>query len=126
MANSDMGRGPEMGSNPEEESKLPDADFIKKQTVVIGGESLIVGLTPEQAKALLKFAEKNEIMGDKERDNEMKIAKTPLSEHEKKALKDQNFIMPENGETIYLGHTTDAHEALFKAMGIEIKGEEKE
>ncbi len=121
MANSDMGPRPE-----EEESKLPDADFIKKQTVVIGGESLIVGLTPEQAKALLKFADEKGLNRGEEEDNKIKIAKTPLSEHEKKALKDQKFIMPENGVTIYLGHTTDSHEALFNEMGIKIKGEEKE
>ncbi len=93
---------------------LPSKQFIIKQTVLIGGELLIVGLSPDQAGAILAFAKQKRVEGEGE--NKIKRAH-PLQEFEIDELKKKGCTVPEESIALYLGHTVDCHKPLFSALG---------
>lgn len=74
---------------------------------------MILGLSPQQAEALQKYAEEKGVMGEGE--NRMKLAE--LSASDVSSFKTQGF-MDEDSVTIYLGHTSECHKPLFESLGI--------
>lgn len=97
---------------------LPNKEFVRDHTVLIGGEVLMVGLTLEQANEIQRFASDHGVVG--EGHNRMKVADSPLDDFEKKMFRERGLDIPENSLTLYLGHTTNCYKPLFKALDIVI------
>lgn len=98
---------------------LPTKDFIHTQTKLMGGEVYIVGLTPQQAAELVRFAEDKNIKGSGY--NEMREANPPLSDDDIQTIRNQGYVMPDNAVNLYLGHTTECYKPLWQAFGIKTK-----
>lgn len=94
----------------EGEGKLPDKEYIKKQTRVVGDEVLIVGLMPEEAQALLRFGEENHIS--------LKMSDQPLFPAEISDLKKNGVNIPDGSVEILLGIGVGSSDALFEALGV--------
>ncbi len=98
---------------------LPSREFIKNQTAFAGGEVFIVGLTPQQADALLKYADQKGIREVGR--NIIQIIEKPLSELTIKNLREGGRSIPDGSVTISLGHTLECHKPLFWSLGISFK-----
>jgi hypothetical protein len=92
---------------PKRDPYLPSNDFIREHTTVRGGEVLILDLTPEQAEAVLRYANGKGIEGEGPY-GRMRIEETG----------DRNKVL------IYLGRGIGCHKPLFDSLGIrEEKGQ---
>jgi hypothetical protein len=98
--------------NNDRNQTLPSNSFLKKNTIVMGGECLIVGLTLGETKAILEHAREKKIEGK----GFNRINFTKLSEFESKSLGQST-----EAYAIYLGHTPGCHHALFQSFGIPTK-----
>ena len=99
---------------------LPTPEWVKKQTTCIGGDVLIVGLSPQQAEEIIRYAKEKGIAGTDH--NQIKIEKdNPLSKSEREARARKGADMPEGSVEVYLGHTTECHKPLFRSLGIPVE-----
>lgn len=88
---------------------MPTADYIASKTGVFGGEVHICGLTPKQADEIVKYATDNGVAGS----GANKATPSSLG-----AWQNERLGVPAASVTVYLGHTTTCHHALFKSLGI--------
>lgn len=99
---------------------LPAPEWIKKQTICLGGDVLIIGLSQKQAEEIIRYAEENGIAGTGQ--NQIKIEKdNPLSKDERAARARKGADMPNGSVEVYLGHTTECHKPLFRLLGIPVE-----
>lgn len=97
----------EIGMGMHEKIKsIPTLEYVKKQTTLIGGEFLLLGLTKEHATALIELAG----------NNGLEISETHLDEHEISLLSKRFKNVTPESVTLYLGHTVGCEKPLYELL----------